>query len=716
VTPVRIYAGSDHAGVKLKGTLVAELRRAGHEVVDLGTSSEEASDYPDWAAQVARAVRDEGDPSVRGLITCGSGVGVCIVANKVAGVRAVDAWNEDVARVSRSHNDTNVLCMGARFVDDAQARAILNTWLATAFEGGRHERRLGKIAAVEFGEGAQAAVRRETALLARRRVPRRIWAHDPTVFVADGETNEVARKSILSRLGWLRSPEQLGPQTGDVAGFAADVRARGFTRAVLLGMGGSSLCPEVLAKTFGSRSNAAGPGIPVEVLDSTDPDAVAAVEAGGDLDRTLFVVASKSGGTIEVASFENYFWRKALGRVGFDKASRQFCAITDLNTELHLRARDRYHQTFVNPSDIGGRYSALSLFGLVPAALLGIDVQGLVARGQEMARACQKDDIRENPGASLGAFLGAMAKQGRDKLTLLLGPEVVSLGGWIEQLVAESTGKLGRGIIPVDLEPAGPPAVYGDDRAFVVVTVKGGGSPAGADVAGLRMAGHPVLEIQLPDTLALGAEFYRWEFATAVAGASLGINPFDEPNVTEAKEATARAIKALWQKGTLPDPGAVLSTDGAGASGARGASGASGDGSLAAGLLAHLSSASPGDYICLAAFFRQTPERDRLLSEIRRVCRDRWHVATTLGYGPRFLHSTGQLHKGGPNSGVFLQLTGRSAVDLEVPERGFSFGVLRDAQALGDLEALRQHRRRVARVSLGQDIEGGLARLLAALV
>jgi transaldolase / glucose-6-phosphate isomerase len=693
VSPVRIYAGSDHAGVKLKEILVAELRRAGLQVVDFGTNREEATDYPDWAAQVARAVRDDAEPGVRGLITCGSGVGVCIVANKVAGVRAVDAWNEDVARVSRSHNDTNVLCLGARFVDEPQARAILNTWLTTAFEGGRHEQRLGKIAAVEFSEGAQAAVRREAALLAARRVPRRIWANDPTVFVADGETNEVARKSILSRLGWLRSPEQLGPQIGDVLGFAADVRARGFTRAVLLGMGGSSLCPEVLAKTFSS------PGIPVEVLDSTDPDAVAAIEAGGDPDRTLFVVASKSGGTIEVASFENHFWRRAVGRVGLERASKQFCAITDLNTELHLRARDRYHQTFVNPSDIGGRYSALSLFGLVPAALLGIDVKGLVGRGQEMARACQKDDVRDNPGASLGAFMGALAKQGRDKLTLLLGPEVSSLGGWIEQLVAESTGKLGRGIVPIDLEPPGPAAVYGDDRAFVVVTVKGGGAPAGVDLAGLRMAGHPVLEIELPDTLALGAEFYRWEFATAVAGASLGINPFDEPNVTEAKEATARAIKTLWQKGSLPDPGSVLTTDGG----------------LAAGLLAHLSSASPGDYICLAAFFRQTPERDRLLSEIRRVCRDRWHVATTLGYGPRFLHSTGQLHKGGPNTGVFIQLTGRSATDLQVPERGFSFGVLRDAQALGDLEALRQHRRRVARVDLGQDIEGGLGRLLAAL-
>jgi hypothetical protein len=468
-------------------------------------------------------------------------------------------------------------------------------------------------------------------------------------------------------------------------------------------MGGSSLCPEVLATTFGSRSNPAGPGIPVQVLDSTDPDAVAAVEAGGDPDRTLFVVASKSGGTIEVASFENFFWRRALDRVGLPRASKQFCAITDLNTELHLRARDRYHQVFVNPSDIGGRYSALSLFGLVPAALLGIDVKGLVARGQEMARACQKDDIRDNPGASLGAFLGALAKQGRDKLTLLLGPEVASLGAWIEQLVAESTGKLGRGIVPVDLEPAGPPAVYGDDRMFVVVTVKGGGAPAGVDVAGLRMAGHPVLEIVLPDTLALGAEFYRWEFATAVAGASLGINPFDEPNVTEAKEATARAIKAFWQKGALPDPGPVLSNEGAGAA------------ALAADLLAHLSTASPGDYICLSAFFRQTPERDRLLSELRRVCRDRWHVATTLGYGPRFLHSTGQLHKGGPNNGVFVQLTGRSGTDLQVPERGFGFGVLRDAQALGDLEALRQHRRRAVRVALGQDIEAGLTRLLAVL-
>jgi hypothetical protein len=280
---------------------------------------------------------------------------------------------------------------------------------------------------------------------------------------------------------------------------------------------------------------------------------------------------------------------------------------------------------------------------------------------------------------------------------------VASLGAWIEQLVAESTGKLGRGIVPVDLEPAGPPAVYGDDRMFVVVTVKGGGAPAGVDVAGLRMAGHPVLEIVLPDTLALGAEFYRWEFATAVAGASLGINPFDEPNVTEAKEATARAIKAFWQKGALPDPGPVLSNEGAGAA------------ALAADLLAHLSTASPGDYICLSAFFRQTPERDRLLSELRRVCRDRWHVATTLGYGPRFLHSTGQLHKGGPNNGVFVQLTGRSGTDLQVPERGFGFGVLRDAQALGDLEALRQHRRRAVRVALGQDIEAGLTRLLAVL-
>ena len=695
---MKIYAGSDHAGWQLKAALAGELKQQGYEVIDVGTSSEEVTDYPDWAAPVARAVRD--DAGARGLIICGSGVGVSIAANKVPGVRAVDAWNVEVAKVSRSHNDSNVLCLGARFVSPVEARNILSTWLATDFEGGRHEARLAKIAAMELAEGAAAGVRRERDLLARRRVTRRIWAHDPTVFVADAEVNEVARKSIGSRLGWLAAPDQMMDRLADVQAFAEDVRRRGFDKAVLLGMGGSSLCPEVLATTFASDKGASKGGLEVLVLDSTDPAAVAAVERRLDLGRTLFVVASKSGGTIEVASFESYFWKKLLTASGVEKARQQFCAITDENTELHHRARDRYHKTFVNPSDIGGRYSALSLFGLVPAALLGIDVRALLERGRAMATACRSDDQRENPGAALGAFMAGHAKAGRDKLTLLTSPEIAGLGAWVEQLVAESTGKLGRGVIPVDLEPLGPTGVYGDDRVFIVCHLAGGAPAASpAELAALRMAGHPVLELTLRDRLDLGAEFFRWEFATAVAGASLGINPFDELNVTEAKEATSRALKTFWSKGALPDAGPTLPL---------------GD---AAALKAHLSTLTPGDYLVLAAFFQRTPARDALLEQIRELCRDHWQVATTLGYGPRFLHSTGQLHKGGPPTGVFLQLTTRAPAegDLEVPERGFSFGVLRDAQALGDLEALRHHRRRVARLELGTDVDAGLERLLASL-
>jgi RpiB/LacA/LacB family sugar-phosphate isomerase len=689
---VKIYAGSDHAGVKLKGALAQYLRGKGHAVVDLGTDNEAASDYPDWAARVAHAVRDE--QQARGLLVCGSGIGVSIVANKVQGVRAVDAWTADVARVSRSHNDTNVLCLGERLVSEADARAIADAWLATAFEGGRHVRRLEKIAGVEASEAAAAACRSEAALLGRRHVLEGVWGREPAAFVPDAATNEPARKSILSRLGWLRAPEEMERHLPDVLAFAAELRAEGFKQAVLLGMGGSSLCPEVLARTFGVAQE----GLGLLVLDSTDPASVRAIEAAIDLPRTLFIVASKSGGTIEVASFENHFWRKALELGGLARARAQFCAITDPNTELYFRARDRYRKTFVNPADIGGRYSALSLFGLVPAALLGMDVRALLARGREMAEACRQPDPLANPGAALGAFMGGLAKQGKDKLTLVASPEIASAGAWIEQLVAESTGKQGRGVLPVDLEPLGAPQAYGDDRAFVLVHLEGGRPAAAeADIQALRAAGHPLLELRLPDRYALGAEFFRWELATAVAGASLQVNPFDEPNVTEAKEATSRALKAFWDKGRLPDAGETLSLDDP------------------AAIAAHLGRAGAGDYIAVCAFFHRTDQRERLLTQLRVACRDRWRVATTLGFGPRFLHSTGQLHKGGPNTGVFLQLTAGIADDLPVPEKGFSFGTLRDAQALGDLEALRHHQRRAARVHLGGSVEAGLERLLEAV-
>ena len=688
---VKIYAGSDHAGVTLKAKLAADLRAWGHDVIDVGASDEAPTDYPDWAARVAFAVQH--DASARGLIVCGSGVGVTIVANKVPGVRAVDAWSAEAAKVSRSHNDTNVLCLGARFLKEDEARTITGVWLETAFEGGRHARRVARISAIESQQGSALAVDRELELLARHRVIERIWSRDPTVFTPDAETREPVRKSILGRLGWLRAPEEMAAMVAEVEGFAAEVRARGFQQALLLGMGGSSLCPEVLAQSFGSAG-----GMPVRVLDSTDPAAVAAALGTVDLDRTLFVVASKSGGTIEVAAFESTFWDRALARRGFADARSQFCAITDGNTELHQRARHRYHRVFVNPSDIGGRYSALSLFGLVPAALLGLDLGRLLAAGRRAAAACRQEALADNPGALLGAFLGGLSKQGRDKLTLVLPAEIAALGGWIEQLVAESTGKNGRGVVPVDLEPLGPPAVYGDDRAFVVMHLQGAASPADrGDIEDLRLAGHPVLELNLGDRYELAGEFFRWEFATAVAGASLALNPFDEPNVTEAKEATSRALKAYWQDGTLPEPGATWSVNDVSA------------------VVDHLGSVSPGEYLAFCAFFHRTPARDRLLHELRKRCRDRWRVATTVGYGPRFLHSTGQLHKGGPPSGVFLQLTADRKTDIEVPERGFSFGVLLDAQALGDLEALRQHRRRVGRLHLGTDIEGSLERIVESI-
>jgi len=461
-------------------------------------------------------------------------------------------------------------------------------------------------------------------------------------------------------------------------------------------MGGSSLCPEVLAHTFG-----AGKGIGLEVLDSTDPAAVAAVEQAIDLDRTLFLVSSKSGGTIEVRSFERYFWNKVLARRGGDvaRAGSQFVAITDPGTQLeHLATDNQYRTIFRNPPDIGGRYSALSYFGLVPAALLGIDVAALLGRSRAMATACRAPALGDNPGGDLGLRLGALAKVGRDKLTLVMSPKIASLGSWVEQLVAESTGKLGKGILPVDAEPPGPATVYGGDRVFVVTQLAGDAPAASPELLqALRAAGHPVIEIELGDRLDLGAEFFRWELATAVAGAALEINPFDEPNVTEAKQATAKLLEAHARDKTLPEATAAIRPDDA------------------AALRAHVDRALPGDYLCLSAFFRRTDGRHELLTQLRAACQQRRRVATTLGYGPRFLHSTGQLHKGGGNNGVFIQLVADSPSDLPVPGDTFTFGVLRDAQALGDFQVLEAHGRRALRVALGTDIEGGLKRLLASL-
>jgi transaldolase/glucose-6-phosphate isomerase len=484
---------------------------------------------------------------------------------------------------------------------------------------------------------AAVAVRLDASDVAQ--LPKRIWARDPTVWKDDPGTPE-----IRDRLGWLTVGEAMAQQVKALTAFAGEVRAE-FSRVVLCGMGGSSLAPEVVWRTFG-----AAPGHPsLHVLDSTDPRAVR--QAGqGDLAKTVFIISSKSGTTQESDSFFRYFWDRTGGR------GSQFIAITDPGTPLEQLARERgFRRTFLNQTDIGGRYSALSFFGLVPAALLGVDVDTLLHRAHRMAEACAACvPPLENPAARLGALLGEAALAGRDKATFVLSPGIASFGLWAEQLIAESTGKEGKGILPVAGEPLGPSEVYGEDRVFVSMVLAGeADTGVEARLAELEQAGHPVVHLKLDDRLDLGQEFFRWEFATAVAGAVLRINPFDQPNVAESKANT----KAVLAKGSTPSPAASAAND-------------------------------------------------RQLAAIRLRLRDRLKVATTLGYGPRFLHSTGQLHKGGPPVGHFLQITERVVDELPIPGVPFGFGRLEAAQAEGDLIALRARGRPAIRV----DDPGLLAR------
>jgi transaldolase/glucose-6-phosphate isomerase len=540
--------------------------------------------------------------------------------------------------------------------------------------------------------GAAAA---EVARLTGANALRRLWDSDPTLFTPD----PVHERSIKSRLGWLRSPALMQSKLGELAAFKAEVAAAGFTDAVLLGMGGSSLCPEVLALTTPPGSN----GLALHVLDNTDPAAVLAVDRRIAGKKTLFIVASKSGGTIEIQAFERHFWQRTLEASGGDmaRAGEHFVAITDPATRLGQLAEEKhYRRVFINPADIGGRYSAISYFGLVPATLLGDDVAGLCATAVEMAAASGPVvPPAESPGLVLGAALSAAAKAGRDKLTLVISPRIESLGSWIEQLVAESTGKDGKGIVPIDMEPVGSPDAYGADRFFVYIRFADADAAQDAAVAALERAGQPVARIAVDDFTALGREFFRWEIATAIAGAGLGVNPFDEPNVTEAKLATSALLAA-----------------GPGGAGARDAAAEDTcEVTDSARIRAHLATAVPGDYVALCAYFVRTDTRDELLTQIRVACRALTRDATTVGYGPRFLHSTGQLHKGGPATGVFLQLTADTAEDLAVPGETYSFATLRNAQALGDLQVLRRRGRRVLRIHLGGDVERGLRALADAI-
>ena len=471
----------------------------------------------------------------------------------------------------------------------------------------------------------------------------------------------------------------------DLIGLKKELLAEGFTQALLMGMGGSSLAPEVFRTTFGAVKGA----LDLHVLDTTDPAAIRAVERDLDLAKTVFIVSSKSGTTLETLSHYRYFWKQAGGK------GRQFLAITDPGSQLAEEAKTKgFRRTFLNPADIGGRYSALSYFGLVPAALNGVDLNGLLDRTATMVQGSSPSvPVAENPGAWLGAVLAESAKAGRDKVTIIAPPAVASFGIWAEQLIAESTGKEGKGLIPVADEPLGAVGVYGNDRLFVRLALPGN-DPDAARFEALSKAGHPVVTLKLSDPLGIGAEFFRWEYAIAVAGAILQINVFDQPNVQEAKDLT----KKVLSEGNPPTVGEGIRWAGQQGS------------TMEAAITALLKQVKPGDYVALMAYIPPSAEHDRALNAIRVAIRDKQRVATTVGYGPRFLHSTGQLHKGGPNTGVFLQIVGDDPDDLPIPGERFTFGILKQAQALGDFQALRNHGRRVLRVQM-RDVAAGLAKI-----
>ena len=490
--------------------------------------------------------------------------------------------------------------------------------------------------------------------LAEEEVVRRLWSGDHTLW-ADGPGE------IADRLGWLAVDEEMAGRVPEIEAFARQLADAGYRTALLMGMGGSSLAPEVMAASFGRAPD----GLELLVLDTTDPQAIAETASRLPAGRTLYIAASKSGTTVETRSQLEFFWER-LQRED-PAAGRHFIAITDAESPLAALAEERrFRRVFENPPDIGGRYSALSYFGLVPAALAGVPIGAVLEDAASMRRACHTCvPAADNPGAWLGAALAEAHAAGRDKLTLVLPEGIASLGCWVEQLIAESTGKAGTGILPVEGEPLGPPSRYGDDRLFVALGEPDGSAPA---LDALQAAGHPVIRLPEVGPAGLGGEFYRWEFATAVASHLLGVHPFDQPNVQEAKDRTAEVLSGEAVDTATP---------------------------RAAELLERL---EPSGYIAILAYLPRSEENDRRLQAVRAALRDRYRVATTVGYGPRFLHSTGQLHKGGPGGGVFLQLVGEDTVALPIPGAGHDFGTLKRAQAAGDLAALRAHGRLVARV------------------
>ena len=538
----------------------------------------------------------------------------------------------------------------------------------------------------------------------------RLWQRDATLWTGADEANW---------LGWLDIVEEQLAHHVELRNLAKEIWSAGFKDVLLLGMGGSSLGPEVLRKTFGQAA-----GYPdLHVLDSTDPAQVKSLADKIDPARTLFIVSSKSGSTLEPNIFKQYFFDLTQKAVGADKAGSHFMAITDPGSKMQKVAEgDCFRHIFYGRASIGGRYSALSHFGMVPAAVIGVDTKKFLDRAQEMVAACgPSSTVEQNPGAVLGIILGTAATHGRDKITIVTSSDISDLGAWLEQLIAESTGKLGKGIIPVDREALGAPEVYGNDRVFAYIhTEHAAESQHESKLAAIEKAGHPVIRISMADIYDLGAEFFRWEIATAIAGSILGINAFNQPDVEASKIVTKDLTSQYEKNGSLPaetpivkDSGIQLFTDEKNA--AELAQATNGEKSLAAYLKAHLARIGTGDYFALLGYVQMNDQHEKALQSIRHSVRDKKHVATCLGFGPRFLHSTGQAYKGGPNSGVFLQITCDDAVELPVPGQKYTFGVVKAAQARGDFQVLAERGRRALRVHLGTDVNAALSTLAAAV-
>ncbi|MHB0914757.1 MAG: glucose-6-phosphate isomerase [Thermoleophilia bacterium] len=524
----------------------------------------------------------------------------------------------------------------------------------------------------------------------------RLWQRDATLWSKE----EKAQRNISQSLGWLTVAATMQERLEELESFTREIRDAGFEHVVHMGMGGSSLAPLVFERSFAAIEDYPQ----LSVLDTTDPATVIGIASMVPMRETLFIIASKSGTTAEPLAFGEYFYRGVEVTKGGDPGDN-FAVITDPGTPLVERAEDRdYRRTFLNFADIGGRYSALSYFGLVPIALMGIDVRELLYRAVAMAEECRRP-AAENPGVALGALIGDMARGGRDKLTLVMPGSIGTLGSWLEQLIAESTGKQGTGIIPVAGEPAGDPAGYGDDRLFAYIRMASDvDEEQERHVAALEAAGQPVVRLEMADPMDLGREFMRWEVATATAGAVLGINPFDQPNVQDSKDNTNFYLRTFREQGGFPEPEPSL---------VEGALGIYSDvpaATAAAALSGFLGQARPGDYLAILAYLTEDEKNTAALEAVRLRVMGSLKIVTTAGFGPRYLHSTGQLHKGGPGSGLFLLVTGNEDRDAPIPGETFTFGVFKQAQALGDLEALKKSGRRVLRVHLGSS-SSGAARL-----